>query len=132
MLEMEILMDLCVLKPLESENHIFSDWFMCLYVCVCVCVSFISITQKQIAVEISNLVFYICITRRCSSNLFMKIGIKLYIQRQTKELQYSCNPQYKNYETNYYFIHLVYEKEIDEFVFHMLIRRLSKLMRRTT
>ena len=33
--EMEILMDLHVLRSPESENHIFSVWSE--YVCVCVC-----------------------------------------------------------------------------------------------
>ena len=34
--EMEILMELHVLRSPESENHIFSVW--CVYACVCVCV----------------------------------------------------------------------------------------------
>ena len=37
--EVEILMDLHVLRSPESENHIFSKWsvYMCLCVCLCVC-----------------------------------------------------------------------------------------------
>ena len=35
--EMEIIMDLHVLRSPESENHIFSDWSVCKCVCVCVC-----------------------------------------------------------------------------------------------
>ena len=50
-------MNLHVLWSPESENHIFSIWFVCL----CLCVSVISITQIQIKAETSNLVFYICI-----------------------------------------------------------------------
>ena len=54
-------------------------------VCVCVCVSVISISQKQIAAEYSNLVFYICIMYRRYLMLFMKIGQKLCVQGHTKE-----------------------------------------------
>ena len=52
-------MDLHVLRFPESENHIFSVWFvcMCVRVSVCVCVPVIRITQKQITAESSNLVF---------------------------------------------------------------------------
>ena len=56
--EMEILNDLHVLRTPKSENHIFSVWSVCMCVCVCACVSVISITQKQITAETSNLVFY--------------------------------------------------------------------------
>ena len=75
--EMEILLDLHVLRSPESENHIFSVWpvcivSLCVSMCVpvslslslCVCVSVISITQKQITAETSNLVLYICIMYR--------------------------------------------------------------------
>ena len=41
----------------ESENHIFSSWS--------VCVSVVSITQKQVAAETPNLVFYICFICKC-------------------------------------------------------------------
>ena len=43
-------MDFHVLRSPEFENHIFTSWSMCMNVCV------ISITQRQIAVETSNLV----------------------------------------------------------------------------
>ena len=36
--EMEILIDLQVLRSLESEKHIFSVWSVCMCVCVCLCV----------------------------------------------------------------------------------------------
>ena len=36
--EMEILMDLHVLRSPESEKHIFSVWSVCMCVCLCVCV----------------------------------------------------------------------------------------------
>ena len=49
------------------------------------CVSVISINQKQITAETSNLVFYICIIYRCYLKLFMKIGQKLCVQGHTKE-----------------------------------------------
>ena len=45
----EILMNLQVLRSPKSENHIFSKWSVCMYVSV------ISITQKQITAEASNL-----------------------------------------------------------------------------
>ena len=57
--EMEILTDLHVLKSPESENNTFSVWSVCMYVCICA--SAISLTQKLITEETSNLVFYICI-----------------------------------------------------------------------
>ena len=75
--EMEILMDLHVMRAVESKNHIFSVCSVCMFVslCVClcacvsvcvsvctsVCVCVITTTQKQIAAETLNLVFYICI-----------------------------------------------------------------------
>ena len=69
---METLMDLHVLRSLESEIHIFSG--LSLFVCVCV----ISITQKiylYICIaETSNLVFYIFIIHRYYLKLFMKVG----------------------------------------------------------
>ena len=40
--EMEVLMDLHVMKSLESENYIFNVWSVCMYVCM----SAVSITQK--------------------------------------------------------------------------------------
>ena len=57
-------MDLNILRSPESENHIFSIWF--------VYVSVISITQKQIIAESSNLVFYNCIVGRCYLKLFKR------------------------------------------------------------
>ena len=64
--EMEFLMDLRVLRSVESENHIFSVWSVRVFV--------ISITQKQITVDSSNLAIYICIIGRCYLKLFIKIG----------------------------------------------------------
>ena len=46
-------MDLHVMRSPESENHIFNVRSVCMYVCV----SAISIAQKQITAETSNLVF---------------------------------------------------------------------------
>ena len=76
--EMEILMDLHVLRSPDSENHIFSKWSLCMCVCVClcVCVSVINLTQKQIIAESSNLAFYIWVIGRCYLKLFIKIGQK--------------------------------------------------------
>ena len=72
--EMEILMDFLVLRFHKSENHIFSSWSVCMYVYVSV--SVISLTQKQITAETSNLIFYIFVIYRCCLKLFMKIGQK--------------------------------------------------------
>ena len=56
--EVEILMNLHILRSPESKNHIFSGWSVsvCSRACVCadsvcVCVFFILITQKQITAE---------------------------------------------------------------------------------
>ena len=79
------------LLPICRESSVFGsnfrngdfDGFTCLevprirkthfqqMVCVYVCVSVISITQKQITAETSNLVFYICIIYRCYLKLFI-------------------------------------------------------------
>ena len=72
-------MDLHVMRSPESENHTFrvgSVWH--------VCVTVISITQKQITVETSNLIFYICITYRCYLRIFIKMGPKFCEQEHTK------------------------------------------------
>ena len=74
-LEMEILTDLRVLKSPESENHIFRVSFI------------ISITQKQITEETSDLVFYICIMYRCYLKFFIKIGQIFCIQRYTQKFE---------------------------------------------
>ena len=44
--EMEILMNLCVLRSHESENHILNDGSVCMCVCVCVCVCLLSAYLK--------------------------------------------------------------------------------------
>ena len=49
--EMEVLMDLHVLRSPDSENQIFSGWSM--FLCV------ISITQNQIRAENLNFLFYV-------------------------------------------------------------------------
>ena len=77
-------MGLYVLRSPQCENPIFSVWFM--YMCVSVCVSVISITQKQITRESSNLAFYICIIRKCYLKLFIKIGQKLCTGTQKRIL----------------------------------------------
>ena len=66
--EIEILVDLHVMRTSEYEKHICSIWF--------VCVSVISITQKQIIAGTLNLVFYICILHRCYFKLFYKDRIE--------------------------------------------------------
>ena len=74
--ELQILIDLHVLRSAESENHIFSVWSVCisvsvcLSVCLCVCV--ISMTQKQITAESTNLAFYIWVIGRCYLKRFIK------------------------------------------------------------
>ena len=79
--EIEILMDLHVMKTPESKNQIFSIWS----VCMCVSVSVISITQKLVTAETSNLVFYILIINKLYLKHFIKIGQKLCVQEHTKE-----------------------------------------------
>ena len=85
------LMDLQVLRSTESEITFLTadlslSLSLSLYVCVSVCVSVISITQKQITAETSNLVFYICIIYRCCLKLFIKTEQKLCVQGYKKEL----------------------------------------------
>ena len=91
-------MDLHVLRSPESENHIFDARSVCMCVCgsvclsvcvyVCVCVSVISIAQKQITAETSNLVFYIYIISRCYLKHFLMVGEKPCVQGYTKEFEY--------------------------------------------
>ena len=70
-------MGLHILRPPESENYIIRVWFVCMCACLFVCVPVISITQKQIAAESSNLAFFICIIGRCYLKLLIKFGLKL-------------------------------------------------------
>ena len=60
--EMDILLDLHVLRSTESENHIFSSGL---------CVFVINITRKQNAAETSNL-YHICIICKFYLKLFIK------------------------------------------------------------
>ena len=64
--EMEILIDLHVLRTPNPKVTVLA-----------VTSTVISITQNQMTAETSNLVFYICIIRRCYLKPFMKIGLKL-------------------------------------------------------
>ena len=82
------LTDLQVLRSLESKNHILAyGLFICaaLSLCECACacvsvsVSVISITQKEITAQTSNLLFYIFIMHRCYFKLFQEIGQKLCV-----------------------------------------------------
>ena len=70
--EMDTLMDLCVLKPLNPKITLFSGWSVCVYACLLSDSGnskHISVqiktqnnpTQKQITTEASNLVLFICI-----------------------------------------------------------------------
>ena len=68
---------------LLSPKTTFLAFSMC--VSVSLCLSVISITQKQIKAETSNLVFNISIIYRCYLKLFIKIGQKLCVQGHTKE-----------------------------------------------
>ena len=80
--EMEILMDWHVMRIPESENHIFTVWFVCMCVCVCL---LSALLKKQIAAESSNLVVYICIIYRSYFKLFIKIEQKLCVEGHTKK-----------------------------------------------
>ena len=66
--EMEILMDLHIMRSPESTNHVCSISSVCMYVCVCV--PAISITQNQFTSE---------------SSIFIKIAQKLSVQKHTEE-----------------------------------------------
>ena len=57
----------------------------CVLGCVFVSVSAISINQKDIIAESSNLAFFICIISRCYMNFFTMIGQKFFLQGYTKE-----------------------------------------------
>ena len=81
-LEMEILMYFYMFKGPLNPKITF------LTLGLCACVSVISITQKQIAAEPSNLAFYICVICRCDLKLFVKIEQKLCVQGHTKEFLY--------------------------------------------
>ena len=81
--KMNILMDFQVLRSLEYEKSHFQR-----LVCVYLCVSVISITQKQVTAESSNMAFYICNICRCYLNFFIKTGQKLCVQGHTNEFYY--------------------------------------------
>ena len=83
---MGILKDLQVLMSSESENHIFSVWSVRVSLSVCIYLSVISITQKQITAESSNLAIYIYMIGGCSFKLFIKIGRKLCAQGHAKKI----------------------------------------------
>ena len=72
--EIEIFMDFHVLRFSEFENQTLGVGS----------VSVSSISPKQIILEISNLVFYICIIYRCYLKLFIKIGQRLWVLRHKK------------------------------------------------
>ena len=94
---MKILMHLHVMRDPEYESYIFSVWSLCVSVCACVCVcvcarvcvcvyvSVISIIQKQIAAEASNLVFHTRIMYIFYMKLCINIRQKLCVQGYTKE-----------------------------------------------
>ena len=64
--EMDILVELFVLRSPETEKRIFRGWSVYL-----VCVTVIGITPKQIVAEVIG--FHIYIICKCYLNLFMKI-----------------------------------------------------------
>ena len=83
--EIDIFMDLYVLRPLSPKNTfaVGLSLFLCecaCGVCVCVCVSLISISNKQNTTETPNLAFYIYLMYRCDLKLFMKIGQIVLLQ----------------------------------------------------
>ena len=51
------------------------------------CVSVISITQKQITEETTNLILYTCVILKCCLKLFMKIEKIICAQVFTKEFK---------------------------------------------
>ena len=80
-LETEYLKNLHVLKSPESENNIFRGWPVCTHVYV----SVISITEKQMTVETSKFVFYICVIFNCYLKIFPEIEKKFCVQERTKD-----------------------------------------------
>ena len=86
----EISLDLHVLKSPEFKDHIFRRSHFLFSVCFCMypCLFVISISQKQITAETSNLVFNICVIHGCFLKLFIMIGQKLCVQGHTKEFKY--------------------------------------------
>ena len=105
--EMNILMDLHVLRSSECENHLFSSRSVGVNVCVrlYVCVSVISIVQKQSAGELEtlNLVFFIYTICRCYLKLFKKIGQKLFVQGVYKRIliYYGLRTEFLDCEFSY-------------------------------
>ena len=75
-------MHLHILRSFEFENHIFSGWtvFMSMRVCA------ISITEKQITAESSNLAFYIYIICRYYLKLFSKDRTKSLFTETLKRI----------------------------------------------
>ena len=67
--EIEVLIDLCVLRYTESENNIFRDWSTFLSLSLC-----FTLTKKQIIPENQNLVSYLCIIYTYYLKFFVKIG----------------------------------------------------------
>ena len=84
-LEMQTVIYLHVLRSPETENYIFKR-----LVCAYGHVSVISITQKQIMTEISDLISYICITCRCYLKLLMKIEQKTLCTGMHKIILIHC------------------------------------------
>ena len=92
-LKILIFMNLHILKPFESKNHIFNCWFFCM--CVCVCVSecgfyvsmLISKTQKPIATITGNLVFYMHIMHWWYLKHFVKVWQIVCVQEFTKRIR---------------------------------------------
>ena len=72
------------LLPISRKNIVLASNFRN-GDCASVCVSAVSITQKQIAAETSNWVFFMCITVYYLK-LFYKDWTKLCVQGWTKEL----------------------------------------------
>ena len=94
--EVGILIDLHVFRSPESENHVFSSWY--------VCVHDISMHQKEITAETSCFLFYICMIYTCNLKLFIKIEQNFCVLGHTKEflciIAYECNILFVNFSIN--------------------------------
>ena len=80
--EMEILTHLHVLRSPESKN-IFSGWSVCVRFIIRIYLYLYN--SKKITSEASNLVFYICVIRRCYMKTFHKDRTKISVYRSTQK-----------------------------------------------
>ena len=91
--ETEILMDFYALRAPDSDNHIFSGWFVCLCLCICYPRSSKINYNRKFKFNILYLyymlrIYYLFVSKvsNCNWKHFMTIGNKLCLQGHRKEL----------------------------------------------